>query len=98
IGRHVKADHMIDNTDRPHVFKPHVLRKRDAGHLVGISTNDEAIVLLGCKLQESKVTGMNDVKVARDERYALVIATSHSYRARICQFSRSIMVIQCRSP
>ncbi len=51
MGRHVKADRVIDPADRPNVFKAHVLWKRHAGCLVGIDPYDENIGLLGRKFQ-----------------------------------------------
>jgi hypothetical protein len=85
-------------SDRPHVFKPHVLRKRDACHLVGIAPNDENISLLGRKLQESKVAGMYDVKVVRDKRYTFGFAAGHSYFVKICPFWSEVVVIQWSPP
>src|SRR6202035_2523374 len=98
ISRCIKAHRAIDHADRSHVLKPHVLRKRDACHLVGIDPNDENISLLGCKLQESEVAGMNDVKVARDKSYTFGFAAGHSYFVRICRFSSEVVVIQWSPP
>src|SRR5258708_472401 len=46
-GRLVKTDREIDHADRAHIFDAQVLRKRDAGDLVGIDPNDKEVCLLG---------------------------------------------------
>jgi len=54
---------MIDNADRPHVFKPQSCGSVTPDTLSDYA-DDQTSACSAAKLQEPEVTGMNDVKIA----------------------------------